>query len=68
MGAQYLMKGKCTTSCFVHQSFSISMVNRFNVIQTVGGKINWNRNGGRVEQDLVCSGPYDFKLLNKTIQ
>lgn len=62
MDSQYLMRGKWTTYCFVHQSFfSICLVNRFNLIQTVGGKINWNCNGARVGQDSVCFGTYHFQ-------
>lgn len=62
MGSRYIMRGKCTTSCFVFQSVSSSLVNRFNLIQAVGGKINWNCNRGHVQQDLVCIGVYHFEL------
>lgn len=67
MDSQYLMRGKCATSCFVYQSFSIRLVNRFNLIQTVGGKINWNCNGGHVGQDSVCFGAYHFQRANVAV-
>lgn len=41
------------------------MVNRFNLIQTVGGKINWNCNGGHVGQDSVCFGANVAMLLTE---
>lgn len=64
MDSQYLMRGKCATSSFVYQSFSVGVVNRFNLILTVGGKINWNCNRGHVEQDSVCCGAYHFQPAN----
>lgn len=67
MDSQYLMRRKCITSCFVYQSFSICLVNRFNLIQTVGGKINWNCNGGHDGQDAVCFSAFHFQLANLAI-
>lgn len=67
MDSQYLMRGKCTTYCFVYQSLSVLLVNRFNLIQTVGGKINWNCNGGHVGQDSVCFGTHLFQPANVAV-
>lgn len=67
MDSQYLMRRKCITSCFVYQSFSICLVNRFNLIQTVGGKINWNCNGGHDGQDAVCFSAFHFQRANLAI-
>lgn len=67
MDTQYLMRRKCTASCFVYQSFSICLVNRFTLIQSVGKKTNWKCNGGRVGQDSVYSGAYHFQLANMAL-
>lgn len=48
-------------------SFYVGVVNRFNLIQTVGGKINWNCNGGHVRQDLVCFGAYHFQQASVAV-
>lgn len=61
------MRGKCTTSCFVYQSFSLCLVNSVNLNQAVGGKINCNSNGGRAGQDLVSFSAYHFQWANGCI-
>lgn len=49
----YLMRGKCVTSCFVF--LSICLVSRFNLIRTVGGRVNWKCNGGHVGHGCFLS-------------
>lgn len=57
-------EGEVCNALFCFLALSICLVNRFNLIQTVGGKINWNCNGGHVGQDSVCFGAHHFQWAN----